>query len=236
MTTDLDGLLAGILASPDDDLPRLMYADALDEAGEHSRAEFIRVQVEIARIADKKGIVHSVVRGDLLRRADELLHASLLAALDMPQIWPAWSHTLDVYHWSQWWINDWFEEPNRRQAACYHHRGFVEAVIASQDLWFAHGDHIIARHPIREVRLVTWPEVVSQTYERERHTELTLTAGARQASFTVEHRLIHHIGQDRYGEFYRGIVDRLLYQLWPTVRFVLPAGQPENIRVALPSL
>lgn len=44
MTTE-EGLLADILAKPDDDLPRLVYADWLDENGQTERAEFIRVQV-----------------------------------------------------------------------------------------------------------------------------------------------------------------------------------------------
>lgn len=51
--TDLTGLYAAILRDPEDDTVRLAYADALDEAGEDpARAEFIRVQVELARIAD----------------------------------------------------------------------------------------------------------------------------------------------------------------------------------------
>jgi uncharacterized protein (TIGR02996 family) len=42
-------LLPAVLAAPDDDLPRLVYADALEEAGDVTRAEFIRVQIELAR-------------------------------------------------------------------------------------------------------------------------------------------------------------------------------------------
>ena len=45
--SELDALLAGIIADPENDLPRLMMADALDEAGEHARGEFIRVQCEL---------------------------------------------------------------------------------------------------------------------------------------------------------------------------------------------
>ena len=41
-------LLAAIAATPDDDLPRLVYADWLDENGRPLRAEFIRLQIEIA--------------------------------------------------------------------------------------------------------------------------------------------------------------------------------------------
>jgi uncharacterized protein (TIGR02996 family) len=47
--SDEDGLLAAIWAEPHDDTPRLVYADWLDENGQSPRAEFIRVQIELAR-------------------------------------------------------------------------------------------------------------------------------------------------------------------------------------------
>jgi uncharacterized protein (TIGR02996 family) len=46
---DDEPFLRAITDSPDDDLPRLVYADYLDERGDHDRAEFIRVQCELAR-------------------------------------------------------------------------------------------------------------------------------------------------------------------------------------------
>jgi uncharacterized protein (TIGR02996 family) len=45
-----DALLAGILAHPDEDAPRLVYADWLQEHGEPYRADFLRVQIELARL------------------------------------------------------------------------------------------------------------------------------------------------------------------------------------------
>jgi uncharacterized protein (TIGR02996 family) len=47
MTTE-DALLAAVAANPADDLPRLVYADWLDENDRPVRAEFIRLQIEIA--------------------------------------------------------------------------------------------------------------------------------------------------------------------------------------------
>ncbi len=44
------GFLDDIVANIDDDTPRLVYADWLVENGEDDRAEFIRVQVERARL------------------------------------------------------------------------------------------------------------------------------------------------------------------------------------------
>src|SRR5262245_38829145 len=47
--SDCAALLAAIREAPDDDAPRLVYADWLDEHGQPERAEFIRVQCELAR-------------------------------------------------------------------------------------------------------------------------------------------------------------------------------------------
>jgi uncharacterized protein (TIGR02996 family) len=44
--TDEAALLAAILAHPDEDTPRLVYADWLDEHGQPERAEFIRIQCD----------------------------------------------------------------------------------------------------------------------------------------------------------------------------------------------
>ena len=49
MTTE-DALLAAIIAHPAEDVPRLAYADWLDEHGHPERAEFIRLQCERVRL------------------------------------------------------------------------------------------------------------------------------------------------------------------------------------------
>lgn len=51
MITD-SRFLRGIIANPADDAPRFMFADWLDEHGQAERAEFIRLQCELARIVD----------------------------------------------------------------------------------------------------------------------------------------------------------------------------------------
>jgi uncharacterized protein (TIGR02996 family) len=45
-----NAFLQSILDAPDDDAPRLVYADWLEEHGESERAEFIRVQVKLAQL------------------------------------------------------------------------------------------------------------------------------------------------------------------------------------------
>src|SRR5689334_22533376 len=51
MTHD-EAFLKDICTNPDDDAPRLIYADWLDEHGQPERAEFIRTQCELARLAE----------------------------------------------------------------------------------------------------------------------------------------------------------------------------------------
>src|SRR5687768_3217999 len=46
---DEPALLQAIREAPDDDAPRLVYADWLDEHGRPERAEFVRVCVELIR-------------------------------------------------------------------------------------------------------------------------------------------------------------------------------------------
>jgi uncharacterized protein (TIGR02996 family) len=81
--SDEDSLLTAIAAHPAEDTPRLMYADWLQESGRPVRAEFIRVQVEIAR---KDHLPRAVLNRyvDLFRRNQELIddhRAELLGPL-----------------------------------------------------------------------------------------------------------------------------------------------------------
>jgi uncharacterized protein (TIGR02996 family) len=63
MLTDRAALLAAIRANPEEDTPRLMYADWLDEQGDESsqvRAEFIRHQCILAALHDDDSDSHPV--------------------------------------------------------------------------------------------------------------------------------------------------------------------------------
>jgi uncharacterized protein (TIGR02996 family) len=47
-----EGFLQAIIDDPDDDTVRLIYADWLDDHGNHARAEFIRVQIDLAQMKE----------------------------------------------------------------------------------------------------------------------------------------------------------------------------------------
>lgn len=74
--TDLDALYAAVLDRPDDDTPRLVCADALDDLmtpEAMARAEFIRVQCELARLPDEPFVrVAEAVLAERLPRMSRL--------------------------------------------------------------------------------------------------------------------------------------------------------------------
>jgi uncharacterized protein (TIGR02996 family) len=76
MSSDEQALLRAIAAAPDDDTPRLVYADWLDEHGRPVRAEFIRLQCRIAQLDTKSQAVRNRNVG-LFKRQQELLDAHL---------------------------------------------------------------------------------------------------------------------------------------------------------------
>ena len=59
-SADREALFARIMEDPDDDAPRLIYSDILEESGDADRAEFIRLQIRFARMAlddpDRKAV------------------------------------------------------------------------------------------------------------------------------------------------------------------------------------
>jgi uncharacterized protein (TIGR02996 family) len=81
-----DALLQAILAAPDDDAPRLAYADWLEEHYQPDRAEFIRIQCDLAKLAVADGR-----RAELEARERELLakyESDWLGAIRSP--WLRW--------------------------------------------------------------------------------------------------------------------------------------------------
>src|SRR5689334_6445745 len=64
--SDRDALFQAVLHAPDDDAPRLVFADWLDENGEADRAEFIRGFVETIALRPDPFFARAA---DLYRRA-----------------------------------------------------------------------------------------------------------------------------------------------------------------------
>jgi uncharacterized protein (TIGR02996 family) len=89
LSTPAQGFLDDICQNPSDDAPRLIYADWLDDHNDPARAEFIRVQCELARLDP-----NDLSRPALIEREAALLAAhepTWRAALpDIPGV--CWGH------------------------------------------------------------------------------------------------------------------------------------------------
>jgi uncharacterized protein (TIGR02996 family) len=119
-----EAFLDDIVANPDDDAPRLVYADWLDEQGgphDRARAEFIRLQCELPRLRPDDPRSWA-----LDRRADDLL----------ARYGRAWS------------------APLRELALAEEFaRGFVEGVTLSPRRFLDHAEDVFRAAPVRRLRL-----------------------------------------------------------------------------------
>jgi uncharacterized protein (TIGR02996 family) len=81
--SDEDAFVHSILNNPDDDTPRLAFADWLEERGRASHAELIRVQCELARLPKRSREPKAKARREkLAAREKELLR--------QPEFFPTW--------------------------------------------------------------------------------------------------------------------------------------------------
>jgi uncharacterized protein (TIGR02996 family) len=151
MTTPVEtGLLQAIRENPADDLPRLVYADWLDDHDQPQRAEFIRLQIELARRPPcghpwrHRDCSSCVRRG----RAEELLSAYGVAwlAADLPE-----------QNWTLRYSAAWFPLPARspRQRLAAFHRGFSGVFFLALDDFLLHAKRLAEFPlPIHAVQLL----------------------------------------------------------------------------------
>ena len=133
--TERDAFLKAILADPDDDTPRLVYADWLTEHGEESRAEFIRLtcRPEMPHTTLER-VTRGTVGWDITSGP-----AGVVCAPRMCDAARAVAASLLPF-----------------AGEVTIRRGFVHSVTCSGDDWVRHGDAVLAEHPVREV-VVTEP-------------------------------------------------------------------------------
>jgi uncharacterized protein (TIGR02996 family) len=161
MNTDV-AFLADITEHPDDDAPRLIYADWLEDRGDQTsmaRAEFIRVQIRLAQldvdvprrssILDGLGDGFSEQLFQNFRRkyipSEDPLEADATALLRVRE--------MDLFRefGSQWrpHLGAGVRCPGFR-------RGFVEEVTLSARVLLRRGERLFQVAPLRRVRLSAW--------------------------------------------------------------------------------
>src|SRR5581483_3087358 len=157
-----DMLLADVLAHPEDDAVRLIYADWLEEHGEPERGEFIRCQVELARTQrpSRPASLRSLTSYELsveevqdLSPARERMERRAMELLRFRG--REWRERDPVLHIELW------KDPDDIEwlVGIEYRRGFVEKVTLSAADWLAHNADILARHPIQAVNFTTYFDV-----------------------------------------------------------------------------
>lgn len=121
--THADAFLQDILAHPDDDAPRLIFADWLEEQGDANstaRAEFIRIQCALAA-----SHLPEQQRAELVRREKQILHE---------------------------YSGEWGQPIRRLVQTWKFHRGFIDEVEMPADRFLACADRLFHVVPIQHLR------------------------------------------------------------------------------------
>ncbi|WP_439625976.1 TIGR02996 domain-containing protein [Gemmata sp.] len=152
-SADEAGFLAAICAAPDDDTPRLVYADWLQERGDEARAEFIRVQCELARAGGCHWPGEPTVGSAPWNPAREGLRRREYTLLDRRRELrgPAWGEL--ATEWPRRARADGPESAERRPRATLR-RGFIDEVWVEAPDWVRYAGPVAAAHPVRVVQLV----------------------------------------------------------------------------------
>lgn len=207
MTTELDALLAAVIANPADDLPRCLYADKCRELGDEDRADFIETQLELARLPDcghrpgrdvawwAKGV--TCPRCRLWQASERFLMSD--AAKPVRQL-------------------PWGSAPRHAVG-----RGFVESVTRTAEQWIQHGDAIRAKHPVERVTLTTWPRFYCHQNLQDRAYGLSFSLPDRIVTDRITEQALAAT-QSYAGaiELIRRTINGMLAEKWEGVKFSVP--------------
>lgn len=157
--TDHDALLAAVIAEPGDDTVRLAYADWIEEhGGQPERAEFIRVQCELARVypdGDKftsknpQAAESGWDRYKDLRRRERELQIVACPAWRKEQFGPELAEEMNAP------LLGGMLMPGAIN--CFYSRGFVSALTCTWDAWRTHAAAIRAAQPVERCKWTTHP-------------------------------------------------------------------------------
>jgi uncharacterized protein (TIGR02996 family) len=169
-----DAFIRTILAAPDDDGPRLVYADWLEDQGQSPRAELIRVQIEMANMS-RWVYAECKVCSATPNYEGDINHGKGCYVLDSDgggsegaEEEPRWVELYDRtrallandnwYRWSRPVPVPFSQESPDHLSLFYvptFARGFVEKVAMPWNYWYTRADEILSLHPIQEVHLTT---------------------------------------------------------------------------------
>jgi uncharacterized protein (TIGR02996 family) len=153
LATDRDHLLAAIVAEPGDDLPRLAFADWLQENGEAERGEFIRLQIQLARETGSPPRTSTEKYCYDQRRADLCIHGreDLLPLLDRCR--ELWAQFAD----------GWLAELPAPVKEAVFSRGFPFRIEMSRTAFVEHGAELLEVLPVERLHLKDFHDKPAQS-------------------------------------------------------------------------
>jgi uncharacterized protein (TIGR02996 family) len=131
--------IQAIRETPNDDAPRLIFADWLEEHGQADHAEFIRVQCRIMHLTEKEP-----EQALLSARAEELLCGH----------WDEWVGPLRtiVGPWRDRYGEGWMRDEYHPDGLRRFQRGFVDALGLDAENFLRYADQLKRLVPLRELR------------------------------------------------------------------------------------
>jgi uncharacterized protein (TIGR02996 family) len=206
-------LLRAVIASPDEDTPRLVYADWLQENGQDERAEFIRVQCELSQPSELIGREYALKRREweILGRdwsnADTWFCGDIFKLSnisDGPQLHvrPA-DAPENAAREMRLHTARGFAHYAARDMRLHTARGFVHSVTCNAADWLKHADAILSKHPVREVTLTGEGDYLSA-----------------EDSAEVFRRWEKKFEQSAVGR----LLSQCVSELWPSVKVIWPSG------------
>jgi uncharacterized protein (TIGR02996 family) len=146
MTETERSLLDAVLENPDDDLPRLVYADYLDENGDPKRAEFIRAQIVISQ-AVQRNDYDSDEFAEATKRTIKAGIATMRKWLAVTglQLKPGSINSIDTF-------KDGINIHNKEARIVFTlRRGFLEQIQSEEMDWILENWQTIFYHPINHI-------------------------------------------------------------------------------------
>lgn len=163
--TDREALLAAIRARPEEDTPRLAYADLVQEGGNESHATYIREAIEYDQWYDP--------HEQAPRAIDARMRLAALMSQWFPEHWPI-PPLLSIAPKDRYlFLKDSLgavvhgspEKPGHRATFS---RGFCLLLVVRAQEWDQYGDVILSHHPVEDVIFTSWPSTdVSDVMDAE---------------------------------------------------------------------
>lgn len=214
-------LLQEVLRAPQEDAPRLILADWLEEEGQAERAEFIRVGVELGQIPLKPNQHKSACEKDMMfgivvancelckwlwtfdkRQKLLRLRGTELEATRTTGLFPAW-----------------LEPPliDFDDVGVIQRRGFVAEIHVKAEEWLQHADCLLQQHPMENVTLTTFPKLDHQ-FDRKYRRHIYTVPG-REFDWQVSESVWFQRNVEQRRVLLLEICQNLLKQIWPQITF-----------------